>query len=353
MTKTLTAWTGIDVSKDTFDIAYVSTEKGVPLEKDVPFHRIPARQFPRTLTGAEDALTWLDEALGFPKPFEEHVWVVMEACGKYAEELRLWLSMNRGPSICMITPSLTAAYAKSRGLRNKTDRVDARLLALFGQERKPKIQKIPSRTYQILKDLWRCRQEYVELQVAEKNRAGQPLQTEAVQKIRKKHLEELQDHIDRVEKEIKKLLNRAPKLKKDVDLLCTIKGIGFLTAVMVIAEMGDLRRFARSRQVGAFAGLNPSKFESGTSVKKTTIISRKGSAVLRAGLYMPALTACRFNEQMKIFYERLIRKGKSKKAAVVAVMRKLLVLMRAILKTGVPYQEDFQKGASAEKMCKT
>lgn len=135
-------------------------------------------------------------------------------------------------------------------------------------------------------------------------------------------------------------------MKHEVDLLKSIPGIGDLTAWRLLAEIGSLSRFANIRQIVAFVGLDPTRHESGRSVRGGRHISRQGCASLRAALFMPALAAKRCNPLLQTFSQRLEANGKLPKQIVVAVMRKLLHLAYGILKSGQPfdpcYSQPFQ-----------
>ena len=125
-------------------------------------------------------------------------------------------------------------------------------------------------------------------------------------------------------------LKAHPALEAQAQRLATIKGVALITAVTVLAEFGDLRRFVRSRQLTAFAGLSPKLNRSGV-FKGSSPLCKQGSARVRAVLYCAAASAARFNPDMAKTYKDLIAKGKHKRSALGAVMRKLLVLMRAVL----------------------
>ncbi|WP_285727609.1 transposase, partial [Geothrix rubra] len=145
-------------------------------------------------------------------------------------------------------------------------------------------------------------------------------------------IQALDAQIRALESEVRKHLRAHEALAEQADRLDSVIGVGLLTAVTVMTELGDLRRFARSRQLTAFAGMSPRRKESGTSVHGRPRLCKQGSARVRAALYLAASAAVRFNPDMKALYDRLLAQGKVKRVALGAVMRKLLVLMRAVLK---------------------
>jgi len=132
-----------------------------------------------------------------------------------------------------------------------------------------------------------------------------------------------------------------PDLKRQRDLLTSIPGLGDLSAAKLLAEFRDIRHFQDVRQLVAFAGLNPQQRQSGSSVRDYPHLSNMGRASLRAALYMPALTAMRYNPILRAFADRLRQRGLRGKAVVTAVMRKLLHLIYGILKSGQPFDPDY------------
>ena len=135
-------------------------------------------------------------------------------------------------------------------------------------------------------------------------------------------------------------VNKYPDLKHQRDLLQTIPGIGHLTAVILLAELGDIQRFDNVREVVAFVGLNPRTYQSGKK-RVQTGISRMGRAALRAALYMPAMSARRSNPVLTVFADRLQANGLKGKQVIVAVMRKLIHLAYGILKSGMPFDSNY------------
>ena len=132
------------------------------------------------------------------------------------------------------------------------------------------------------------------------------------------------------------LLQRHEALRTQVALLCTIPGIGLLTATRLVASV-DIQRFERASSFAAFLGLTPKEHSSGTSVQRRTRLSKLGSRALRTALYFPAMQACRFNPQIRALYQRLVASGHAKKAAICAGMRKLAHQIYGVLKSGRPY----------------
>lgn len=331
-------WVGCDVAKATFDAALWTAREGL---EPRTMKDIPVETFERSPEGVRQFLAWAGETTG-----EEQgpMRAVMEATGKYSAELAVWMIGERCTlSPAIINPETARRFAQSLALRNKTDRTDARALARYGAERRPAAFEPPTPELAELRDLSRHRQAVIEIRVAEENRAQEPTASPLVRKMLKRHIAQLRRDEKTIEEEMKKVLEKSPDLQRDAKLLRTVYGVGLVTMTSVLAELGDLRRFRRARQLTSFAGASPSRQESGTSVRRTTRMSKKGSSRIRKALYMAAMTAIRTDSDLADFYHRLLAQNKTKMAALGAVMRKLLVVMRAVVISGQPYQKHYRR----------
>ena len=262
----------------------------------------------------------------------------MEATGRYSEDLCLAILEQR-PSLepAIVNPGQASSFQKGMGVHNKTDAVDARVLGIFGRERRPEPFVPRSAPLAKLRELHRLRKNLVNDRVSNELRLSEAKDKLAIRYLKSiiRHLEKL---IKKVEEDIKEILRENAALDSDVKLLMTIPGVGLLTAISVLAELGDLRRFKRSRQLASFAGLSPRIRESGTSVRGRAHITKAGNGAVRKNLYMAAMAGVRMESScLARFFGRLVASGKSRKAALVAVMRKQLILMRAILIADLPY----------------
>ena len=331
-------WAGCDVAKDTFDAALWIT---VGTHEPRAMKDIPVETFERSPEGVREFLAWADETAG---EGQGPMRAVMEATGKYSAELAVWMIGARSSlSPAIINPETARRFAQSLALRNKTDRTDARALARYGAERRPVAFEPPTAQLAELRDLSRHRQALIEMRVAEENRAKESTASPLVRKMLKRHIAQLRRDEKAIEEEMKKVLEKSPDLRRDAKLLQTVYSVGLITATSVLAELGDLRRFERARQLTAFAGASPSRQESGASVHRRTRMSKKGSSRIRKALYMAAMTAIRGDSDLADTYHRLVAKKKPKMAAIGAVMRKLLVVMRAVVISGQPYQKHYRK----------
>jgi transposase len=328
---TVTAWIGIDVAKETFDAAIESAEGAAVLG-----------HFDRSPGGVETMLAWVDSTLADRAGGAR---VVMEATGRYSLELTTWIAQSRPvmrPAI--VNPELVWAFARSLGLRGKTDAIDARTLARFGRERAPRPHEPLGPAHTRLRELTHERRALVESLVAHRQRAQEPCQSDLVAAVQGQVIGALSAAIAQIERAISEMIDEDRALAHDVALLESIPGVGRLTAAVILGELGDLRRFDRARQLSAFAGVSPREHMSGTSVRRRTRLCKRGSPAARRALYMAAVTACRGDGHLARVYRSLVeQRGLAKKAALGAVMRRLLVLMRALLISGEAYREDYPR----------
>lgn len=315
------SWAGIDLAKATFEAAIWGHDD---------FRTMRVRSFPRCKEGASALLAWLRDSVSPGVG----IGLVMEATATFAEDMATWLlDLDPGLHVAIVNPIQTSAFLRSLGLRNKTDDLDAKALAQYGAERRPLSWERPTPELAILKDLARVRMDLVHARTAMAVRLKDHARaSKQAAKAMAKVVHALDIQIKALEADIRKHLSAHEALAKQAGRMDSIVGVGLITAVTVMTELGDLRRFDRSRQLTAFAGMSPRWKESGTSVHGKPRLCKQGSTRVRAALYLAACAAVRFNPDMKATYERLLAPGKARRVALGAVMRKLLVLMRAVLK---------------------
>ena len=240
-------WVGLDVSKKTFDAAWLSVELSAPA---ADLARLPAQAFARTPEGVQAFLRWVDMRRGDE---EVPVRCVMEATGRYSVELALWM-LERRPSVApaIAPPRQTSAFINSLGVRNITDKLAARALAVYGRERQPRPYQAPTPEEQALREVSRHRDALVRQRTMVKNQLGETSTNAFVRKSQRKHLRWLDGEIKRTEAEMKRVVDSAPELKGDVEIYDKVYGVGFLSAVVIRAELGDLYEAGRSG--GALTG---------------------------------------------------------------------------------------------------
>jgi transposase len=262
------------------------------------------------------------------------IWAGLEATGAYSQALALWLHAQ-GHRVSLLNPRRVKQYAQSAGRRNKTDVLDAAIIADFVCAMRPAPWQPPTLEVAQLQALVRRREELSVMLQAEKNRLeGVAVDVRSsLQRI----IAALSAEKRRVEKLITQQIRSHPQLSRDHQLLCSIKGIGSLTAAILLAEMARPGQVERARQAAAHAGLAPRREQSGSSVRRNRGLGREGNRYLRKALYMPALVAIKYNAPLSHFASRLRSAGKPKMSIVCAVMRKLIHIAFGVLKHQQPF----------------
>lgn len=313
---------GIDVAKHSFDLA---------LELCNGKYRTKAK-LANDPKGFQVLLSWLHSHA------QPNSWIVMEATGIYHEALAEFLYAH-GYRVCVLNPTQVALYARSQLTRVKTDRSDAKLIATYGQRHRDQLRpwQPDSPALKQLKALVRRRDDLRQMLQMELNRLEGA--QARVQESLRGHIDELNQRIAQIEKLIEDHIDQDPRLRQQRQLLVSIQGIAHTSAALMLAELGNIERFANASAVTAFAGLNPRLQQSGKR-QGQVCISRTGSPRLRAGLYMPALVAMTHNPAIRALKQRLSERGKRGKQIVCAAMRKLLHIAYGVLKSRTPFNPD-------------
>lgn len=274
----------------------------------------------------------------------DQVRVCLESTGVYSVDLSWALSQTEAVEVMVVNPRAMSQFRGAVSQRNKTDREDAELALEFLQRMPFELWKAPSNESMVLRQLARRIEDLVGLSTQEKCRLHAATSVEmAPAFIRRdiaEHLEELERRIGKLRQQALELIASSGELNRRLQLLTSIKGIGEASGIKILAELSILPSGLRAKQWVAWAGLDPSRYESGTSVKRGPRISRQGSHHLRHALYLPAVTAARFEPGVKTFYEELLAKGKASAVAHVAVMRKLLHSINGMWKQNLPFEND-------------
>lgn len=278
---------------------------------------------------------------------------VMEATGVYHESLAYYLD-ERGYSLSVVLPNKIANYMRTLEQKTITDKTASEAIARFGLERKLDDWKRPCKTYKSLKQLNREQQQIVEERTMVKNHLHAELAEadcclETVQRI-KKRIAFLNKQEKQVKEQIESLVKKDPQVATHVELLCSIPGIGIMTATVILAETNGFELIRNKKQLTSYAGLDVREKQSGTSVKSKPRISKKGNKHLRKAMHMPALTAIRYDERFKSIFERIVSKHGIKMKAVVAVQRKLLEMTYTIYKNQKPYNKSYLIEAAKTEM---
>jgi transposase len=332
---------GIDISKQTFTASLGSVSQNGVVRLS------PAQSFTNTKSGFNRLLRWSRTLIDT----DVDVVFLMESTGVYYEKLAHHLH-GIGKTVHVVLPNKSAHYAKSLNVKTKTDAVDARMLARFGVERTHKNWRPPSPVLAELRNLTRYYVQLQEQKTAVNNMVQSKQAAHHVQSFiigsNKQLVRQIDRQIERCKLQIEQLIAGDQVLAERVDQLTSIKGVGRLTVAVILAETRMFEGIENVRQVASYAGYDVVERESGTSVKDKTRISKKGNRYIRNALYFPGMVACRFNPDLKEFYQRIIRNKPSKMIGQVAVQRKLLVLMYSLYKNGSRYQIGYNKVAPAE-----
>lgn len=322
---------GIDISKLKFDVA-LSIKGG-----------FKCKEFENGPDGFAKLRLWL-EKYGV---IEVHA--CMEATSNYGDMLAHYLH-DSGISVSVVNPARIKGFGQSELSRTKTDKNDAQLISRFCHAMNP--------------DLWQPKPVYIREMQQWVKRA------EALKRMKRQELNrrlttiycEISESIDQViavidkalaqaKNAIKKLIRENDDLARKSNLLESIPGIGEETISWILAFFGKSDDFNRAKEVSAYLGLNPRQNRSGSSVRGRTRISKMGDAALRKALYMPAITAIRYNPVVKAFASKLKERGKPTKVVIVAAMRKLTHIAYGILKNNQPFNSNWeQKGAYTQNV---
>lgn len=313
---------GVDIAKDKFDTLLLLGEQQ---------HR---RTFNNAPAGWKQLIHWLQK-LGCAE-----VHACVEATGRLWEGLALHLQQS-GHQVSVVNPVRIKRYAQSRLARNKTDEVDAALIALFCREQKPPLWHAPSPARRLLQDLSRLIFSRKQQLQQEKNRLKSGVQSAPVLREIKALIKDLQRSIRRLEDEIKAVLKQTAELHHQATLLRSIPGISDRTAAVILAELPEVNHFEHAGQVAAYAGLSPAQRQSGSSLRGKTRLCKTGNWRLRQALYFPAIVASLRNPLLKTRAERLRAAGKSKMCVVGAIMHHLLRLAYGVLKNQQPFNPNF------------
>jgi transposase len=270
------------------------------------------------------------------------VWVAMEATGRYGDGVSKHL-YAAGYRLSVVNPARIKAYAQSQMKRQKTDVIDAHLIADFCRTQEPDLWQPLSAEGEELREITRHLDDLKDARQREKNRLEAKPKSKAVVKQIEQLIALLDKQIKQTQKDIEHLVKQHPHLQSQSNLISSIPGVGLLTAARVMAELGDLSQYDDVRQIVALTGLDPTRKQSGSSLNRSGGIARMGHSALRAALFMPALAAMRYNPILKAFAERLKAQGLLPKQVVIAVMRKLLHLAYGVIKSGIPFDPNFGK----------
>ena len=303
---------GIDVSKDQLDVA---TPDG-------------ARQWPNAPDGhrqlVEQLAQWQLEA------------IVLEATGGYERAVVAELAAA-GLPVVVVNPRQVRDFARATGKLAKTDAIDAKILAQFGQAVRPEQRPLPSEKQLELQQQLARRRQLVGMLTAEKNRSGQ-----ATDKLVRKTIDAVRTTLvkqrDRLDDQLQRTLEETPAWREKENLLRSVPGVGPQTALALLADLPELGTCSR-QQIAALVGVAPLNRDSGK--RRGQRVTWGGRASVRSALYMATLVATRHNPVIKAHYQHLQKVGKRKKVALVACMRKLLCMLNTMVREKKPWRNQF------------
>jgi len=269
---------------------------------------------------------------------------VMEATGVYHESLAYWLD-EHSYEVSIVLPNKISNYARTLNVKTITDKTASEAIALFGLERKLEQWKRPEGIYKKLRQLTRERNQLVEERTMLKNQLhAEQSEAEPYKKSEartKKRITLLDKQEEEIKQELKQLISADQQMQRIVVLICSIPGVGLLTAATTLAETNGFDLIRNKRQLVSYAGLDVKEKQSGTSVKGKPRISKKGNKHLRKAMHLPALAAIKHDERFKAIFARLVAKHGIKMKAAVAIQRKLLEMIYTIYKTQKSYDKEY------------
>jgi transposase len=258
--------------------------------------------------------------------------ILLEATGGY-EFLLLAALREAALPACFINPRLVRSFARSAGIPAKTDRLDAQVLALFACRMRPQARPLPEAPQQELKHLMTRRRQLLDMIQVEKNRL-EHAHFSRIRQSPQKNIEFLKGQLAALDRETDDFIHQNPLWVEQSQLLNTVPGVGPGTALSLAAYLPELGRL-NHRQISALAGLAPVNRDRGRWRGQRHI--EGGRSRLRQALYMATLVATRYNPIIQSFYLRLLAQGKAKKLAIIACMRKLLIILNAMVKKHQPW----------------
>lgn len=340
-----TLWVGIDVGSKTFSasldfpLIFENQEKQKVLE-------LENKEFKATPAGVKSFLRWVefmqDDFFSEHSPEEQNLLPVkflMEAAGICSSQMeKMICAVSPEAQIIIVNPEPIKAFRTSLNIKNKTDKIDAQVIARFGRERSPEAVMKLSPELQKLREYSRARS-FLKDQRTTLNNYHDTVENALPKRMCTNIAKQIDREIAGLDREIRKIVDTTPDIQHEVSIMTTMPGVGFASAVALISELGSLKEFRTRAKLVAMSGLNPVKKQSGTSVNQTRL-SKKGSPIVRRFLYMDSKTALPRIPVLQDLYDRLLAKGNTRMQARCAVMRKMLLILRGMVKNDQIFSED-------------
>lgn len=304
-------YVGVDVSKPTLDVFILPTGQHFTFTNDNAGYKELIHNLPNMVN-----------------------LVVFEATGDYEREAAKAIT-TAGLSVAIVNPRQVRDFAKALGKLAKTDKIDGKIIALFAEKIVPRETVLVDSKQQKLSDLLSRRKQVVDMITMEKNRLGKA--SKSIDKTINKSITFLEKQLQKLEEKLQKHIDADERLAQKDKVLRSVKGVGPVLSTTLIAELPELGQLNR-KQIAALVGVAPFNRDSGTYKGSRAVWV--GRASVRSILYMLALVASRNNSVIKAFYDKLCAAGKAKKVAIVACMRKLLLILNAMTKNNTMWNKQ-------------
>ncbi len=304
-------YVGIDVSKDRLDV-----------------HVRPIGEAFSIASDAEGVAGLIERLKGLAPSL-----VALEATGGF-ETVAAGALASAGLPVAVVNPNQVRAFARALGQRAKTDPIDAMVIARFAEATQPVVRALPDQDVRLLSDLIARRRQILQMLVAERQRLARALEPR-LKKSLGRLIRALQKELAQIDGDIDQAVRASPIWRRNEDLLQSVPGVGKIVSRTLMAELPELGTLNR-RQVASLAGLAPFTQTSGRWRGKS--FTSGGRASVRSVIFLASLSAARHNPPLKLFHQRLIAAGKPKMVALIAVARKLLILLNAIIRDQKPWQ---------------
>jgi len=303
-------WVGIDVSKRCLDVAVRPTGETFSIDND----DTGIKNLTKTLAKRSPQL------------------IVLEATGGH-EYAAAYALMKAGLPVAVVNPRQVRDFARAVGKLAKTDPIDAKILAHFGEAVQPPARPVPDQQLEEIGHLVTRHRQLVQMIVAEQNRRMSSMGT--ARRDIDATIRFLRDRLDKIDEQMKTLITKHPEWRAKAELLDSVPGVGPVLISSIVAELPELGTLNR-KQIAALVGVAPFNNDSGQWRGRRRIWGGRGH--LRSLLYMSVVAGIRFNATIRQFYKHLTGGGKAPKVALVACMRKLLVILNAMLKSQQPWR---------------
>lgn len=336
---------GIDVDSKKLKVSFqrMSIDQNLKIKGSKTFTNNPS--------GFKSLLTWLEKN----RLKEMVVHVTMEATGIYYENVAYYFDGQEDYVVHVLLPNKAASYKKSLNSKSKTDAIDAKVLGQLGLERKLEIWNPGSQQMRGIKKFVRERLRLQKEKIMVSNQLHAENKSHNPEKVivdrYNQRIDFINQQITEIEQDLLTEVSQDEELTKRINNVSSAPGIGFITAIGLVAETDGFALFESRKQLVSYAGYDVIQNESG-KFKGKTRISKKGNSYIRHILHMPAMSSARFNQQHKKHYKRVFDNSKIKMKANVAIQRKLLLLCYALYKTNLPFDPLYQQKVEEQLIVK-